>query len=119
VDFIDKEDIVAVKVGQQGGEVAGALDGRAGGRLDIGADLVGDDMGQACLAETRRPVEQDMVECITARRGGGDGYFQVFLRPVLPGKIGEAPGPETGIQRCVLGTRLTGNNASYFASPPE
>jgi hypothetical protein len=106
VDFIDEEDIVLFKVGQDGGQVSGAFDGGAGGGLDINACLGGDDMGQAGLAQAGRPVEQDMVQGFSPSSGSRNGDFQVFLRLVLPDEVGQAAGSETGIERCVLGAGL-------------
>jgi hypothetical protein len=48
-----------------------------------------------------------MVQGFIAGPGGGDRYFKVFLGLVLSGELGEAAGPQTGIQRGILGTWLT------------
>ena len=56
VNFIDKEDVAVFEVGENAGEVAGTLDGRARGDAERGAELVGDDAGHGGFAEARRTV---------------------------------------------------------------
>ena len=98
VNLIDEEDIVGFQIGQYRGQVTGAFDGRAGGRPDVGAHLRGDDMSQAGLAEPGRSVEQDMIQGFLAALGRGDSYLEVFLGLFLSRKLGQVPGPQTGIQ---------------------
>ena len=54
VDLVDEQDVPRLQVGQNGGEVAGALDHRAGGGAEADAQLAGDDLGQRGLAEAGR-----------------------------------------------------------------
>ena len=75
------------QVGQDCRQVAGALDGRAGCRPDIGADLGGDDMSQAGLAQAGWAVEEYMVQGFLAASGSRDGDIEVFLDLVLSGKL--------------------------------
>jgi hypothetical protein len=117
VDFIDEEDIVALEVGQDSGQVAGALDGGTGGGLDIDAYLRGDDMGQAGLTQAGRPVEQDVVDRLTAALGGGDGNLEVFLGLVLADEIGQGTRPEAVVQGCVFIAGLAGDDAGYGLTP--
>jgi hypothetical protein len=117
VDFIDKKDILALEIGQDSGQVTGTLDGGTGGRLDIDPYLGGDDMGEAGLAQARRPVEQDMVDRFAAAPGSGDGYLEVFLGIVLPDEVGQGTRSEAVIQGCVLFTGLAGYDARYVSPP--
>jgi hypothetical protein len=119
VNLIDKEDVLTAQIGQYGGQVAGAFDGRPRCRLDVYPDFRGNDMGKAGLTQARRSVEQDVVECFATAAGGGNGYLEIFLGLVLSGKIGKVSRSETGIKWCVLGAGLTRYNASYFALPPR
>ena len=57
------------EVGEHAGEVAGFLDLRAGGGVEVGADGVGDDVGEGGLAEAGRAGEQDVVEDVAAAGG--------------------------------------------------
>ena len=118
MNLVDEKDIMAFQVGQDCRQVADALDGRAGCRPDIGADLGGDDMSQAGLAQAGRAVEEYMVQSFFTAPGGGDGDIEVFLDLVLSGKLSQTPWPQAGIQRCILSTGFPRNDASYFASPP-
>ena len=57
MDFVNEEDVLAAEVGEDGGQVASALDGRTGSRPDIDADLGGDNIGQSGFAEAGRAIE--------------------------------------------------------------
>jgi hypothetical protein len=58
-----------------------------------------------------------MVQGFAARPGGGDGDAQVFFYSGLADEVAEALGPEVGIQREILGLRLTGNNTADRTTP--
>ena len=108
VDFIDEEDILAAEVGQDGRQVAGALDGRAGGGLDVDAHLGGDDVGQGGLAQAGRPVEQDVVDRLAPAFGGGNGNFRFSLILSCPMKSAR-----------LRGRRLVSSGASSSLGLPE
>ena len=74
-------------------------------------------MGEAGLAQARRPVKQDMVDRFTAAFSGGDADFKVFLDLVLSDEVGQGTRPEAVIKGCVLYIGLSGNNASYGLTP--
>jgi hypothetical protein len=99
VDFIDKQDIVAFQVSQDSCEVAGAFDCRAGGGLDIDANLSCDNVRKAGLPKAGRAVKKGMVEWLTALTGGGDRNNQVFPDLVLTDEIGQRMRSEAGFQR--------------------
>ena len=54
MDLVDEQDIALLEVREDGRQIARALDGGAARRLDVRAQLVGDDRGQRGLAEARR-----------------------------------------------------------------
>ena len=62
VDLVDEQHIVRFEIGQDGGQVAGALQHRSRGLAQIDAHLVGDDMRQRGLAQARRAEQQHVVE---------------------------------------------------------
>ena len=62
VDFVDEQHVVGFEVGQQRGEIAGALEHRAGSLPQVHAHFARDDVRQRGLAETRRPEQQHVVE---------------------------------------------------------
>jgi hypothetical protein len=70
VDFVDEQHVVRFEVGQDGGQVAGALEHRAGGLAQVDAHFGGDDVGQRGLAQARRAEEQHVVERLAALAGG-------------------------------------------------
>ena len=67
VDLVDEEDVALLEVGEQRGEVAGLRDDRPGGRAEADAELLGHDLGERRLAQSRRAGEQHVVERIAAR----------------------------------------------------
>ena len=86
MDLVDEEDVAGFERGQEAGEVAGFLDGRAARTLEVGAPFVGDDVGEGGLAEPRRTAEQDVVERLVARPGGLDEELQLLFYAGLAGK---------------------------------
>ncbi len=61
VDLVDEQDVALLERGQDRGEVAGALDGRPRGVLDVDPELARDDRREGRLAEARRAVQEDVV----------------------------------------------------------
>src|SRR4029079_18331932 len=57
---------------------------RTRGRPDRDAQLVRDHRRQRGLAQSRRAVEQDVIERFAALPGGGNRHLQVLAHPVLP-----------------------------------
>ena len=76
----------------------GPFDHRPGGRLEPDAELLGQEVGQAGLAQSRRTVEKDMVEMLAPLLGGLDIDLQVVLDLVLADEFVEAPGPEAVLE---------------------
>jgi len=79
VDFVEEEHLPLADVGEDGGEVALDLQGRAGGLLKADVELIGDDCGQSGFAEAGRAEEQDVVEGFTARAGRFEGDGKLFF----------------------------------------
>jgi hypothetical protein len=46
-------------------------------------------MGEAGLAQARRPVKQDMVDGFAPAFSGRDANLEVFLDIILPDKVGK------------------------------
>ena len=83
MDLINEEHVALLQIGQQGGKVAGLLNGRAAGDADLHPHLVGDDARQRGLAQARGAIEQDVIHRLTAPLGGFQIDFQVLLDLVL------------------------------------
>ncbi len=56
VDFVNEQDLLVAKIGQDGGEVALDLQSRTGSLLERHRQFVGDDRGQSGFAQPRRTV---------------------------------------------------------------
>ena len=68
VDLVDEEHRPRLERGQEGGDVALALERRARGLHERGLELGGHDLGERGLAEARRPGEQHVVERLARGR---------------------------------------------------
>ena len=55
MDLVDEEHIALLQIGQQGGKVAGLLDGGAAGDANLDSHLVGDDARQRRFAKPGGP----------------------------------------------------------------
>src|SRR5580704_5242114 len=66
MDFVEKENLFAFERSENRGEIAFALEQRSGARLDRHVEFVGDDLGERSLAESWRPVEQNVIERFAA-----------------------------------------------------
>jgi hypothetical protein len=59
-----------------------------------------------------------MIQCLIPTSGGGYGYSQVFLGPVLADKLIQAARTQAGLKRYIFSGRLAGGNALYGELPP-
>ena len=94
VDLVDEEHVALLQIGQQGGKVAGLLDGRAAGDADLHPHLVGDDARQRRFAQARRAVEQDVIHRLAAALGRFQIDLQVLLDLVLTDVVFQMLGTE-------------------------
>ena len=94
MDLVNEQDAAVFQVGQDGDQVAGPLDGRAGRGAQGRAHLVGDDERQARLAQPRRAVQQDVVQRLPPPLGGLQEDAQVLLDLGLPDELAQPPGPQ-------------------------
>ena len=83
MDLVDEQHVAGVKIRQQRREITGFFDRRAGGDADIDAHLIRDNARECSFAQSRRAVEQNVVERFTALFRGFDKDLQVLLRLVL------------------------------------
>ena len=65
--LVDKEHIMRLKRHQYARQVARLIEHRPRRHLEAHAKLIGHDVGQRGLSQTRRPVQQRMVESLTAQ----------------------------------------------------
>ena len=62
MDFVDEQDVSRLQIGQDGSQVPGALDNRAGGGAEPHAEFAGDDLGEGRFAKARRAMQEHVVE---------------------------------------------------------
>ena len=79
MDLIHEQDIVFRQIGEQGRQIAGLFDGRAGGDADVDPHLVGNDVGEGGLTQAGRAVEQHVVQRLVPHFGSLDKDLQVAL----------------------------------------
>ena len=72
VDLVDEQHFTRRQVGDDPDQIARLLDRRARGRTNRHPHLVGDHVGQRGLAQSRRSVEEHVVERFTPLPGGDD-----------------------------------------------
>ena len=97
VDLVDEQDVALVERGQDRGEVAGALDGRARGVADVDPELARDDRREGRLAEAGRAVQEDVVGGLSPALRGLQQHRQVGLDLRLADVFGERPRPKAAL----------------------
>lgn len=103
VYLVDKQHVPFVEVGEDGGEIARALDRGAAGQLDLHTHFVGDDMRQRGFAQPGRAVQKDVVERLAPLFGGGDIHAEIFLYLLLSDIVRHGLGTERVFLRVVFG----------------
>ena len=102
VDLVDEQHVAFLEVREDGGEVARPFYGGPARRLDVGAELVGDNGGQRGLAEPGRAGEQDVVSRLAARLGGLDHDGERFLHLRLTQVVAQKLRPQAAVDREVF-----------------
>ena len=118
MDLVDEEDVALVELVKHGGQVAGPLEGRAGGDVDGDAHLGGDDAGQGGLAQTGRTGEQQVVDGLAAPAGRLEDDRQVLLQLGLADELVERARAAGSTSARDLGDVVVGL-ASGRAAPPS
>ena len=91
VDLVDEQHVALVEAGEDGGQVAGPLQGRTRGDVQPGPHLDGHDGGQGGLAQTRRTGEQQVVDGLASPAGRLQDDGQVLLQLALAHELVEPP----------------------------
>jgi hypothetical protein len=87
VNFVNEDDIPSAEVGEDGGQVAGALDGGTRRHFDVDSHFIAEHMRERGLAQAGRTVKQDVIQRLAAVLGRIDQNGQVFLDLILPDDI--------------------------------
>src|SRR5712692_1903520 len=81
MDLVEEKDLAGLERGEDGGQIALALEQRPGAGLDGHTQFVREDLRERRLTQARRPVEQDVVECLATAARRLDGNGNVLLPP--------------------------------------
>ena len=120
MDLVDEEDVALAEIGEDPHEVRAALDGGAGGGDEAGAHLVGEDPRQRGLAQSRGPIEQDVIDALAALARRLHRHLETRHRLLLSDVLGEGVGSQLALEgrllRCCraaewLGPRRSGAHA--------
>jgi hypothetical protein len=88
MNFIDKQHVPLVEIADDGGQIAGAFDGRARGNPQIDPEFARDDVRQRGFAQTRRRRKQSMVERLAAFARRFNRNAEYLLNPLLANEFG-------------------------------
>src|SRR5262245_24528007 len=94
MNLVDEEHVPRFQIGQQRGEIAGALEHRAGGLAQVDAHLLRDDVRQGGLAEAGWAEQQDVVERLATSFRRLDEDLELAADLFLPDVLGQRAGPQ-------------------------
>src|SRR6185312_4166535 len=103
MDLVDKQEVARLEVREQGGEVAGALDDRAGRGAEPDPELARDDLRERRLAEPGRTEKQHVVQRFPAPLRRLDKDAEVIAELPLADELVEAERPDRGLGRILRG----------------
>ena len=99
VDLVHEEDVVTGQIGQDGGQIAAALQYRARGADQVDAQLGSHDLGQGRLAQTGIAVKERMIQRAAAFTGRAQVHAQIGAQFFLTDEIIQAARPHALFQR--------------------
>ena len=102
VDLVEEEDLALLEGGQDRGQVARVLDGRAAGDADGGVHLGRDDHREGGLAEAGGTGEQHVVGGGTPRAGGAQHEVELLADLLLADELVQVLGAQGGLDGLVL-----------------
>src|SRR5687768_17360386 len=89
VDLVDEENVALAEIRERADEIAGLLECRAGGGVDVYRQLTGDELGERRLAEAWWPEEERVIERFAAGERRLDVDVKAVLDLLLTDKFGE------------------------------
>src|SRR5581483_7159816 len=113
--FVNEQYLVLADVGQNRSEIALDLQRRARGLLEVHAEFMGDDGGQRGLSQSRRAVEQNMVERLAAGTRRLDGHCEVFLHLGLADELLQPLRAQLQLEGSIVFDHRGGDNALAIA----
>jgi len=90
VHFVDEEHVALFQLGEDRRQVAGAFERGAGGHVDLGSHLVGDDARHRGLSQTGRARQQQVVGRLAALAGGFEHDREMPLQFFLADEVADA-----------------------------
>lgn len=117
MDFVHEQDVAFVEVGEQGSQIAGLGDDRAGRGAKAHAHFLGDDLRQRGLAKAGRAEEEHMVQRLASRLRSLDKDTQIAARGFLPDKFVERFRAQRGVD--ILDATSGGEQAVFGHGRPS
>ena len=117
MDLVDEQDVARLQVGQQGGEIAGALDHRTRGGAKPDPHFARHDLCERGLAEPGGPEQQHMIEGFAARLGGVDKDPQIVAQLALPDELGQDQRAQRSLGHIALALGRIDDAAGAVAQP--
>ncbi len=102
VNLINEEDVTALKISEEPGEVSGFFDHGAAGDLYIGVHLLRDDVSEGGLTESGRAAEEKMIQNVPAIFGGLHAELEALADFVLALKIIKGGGTQIDLKEHIL-----------------
>src|SRR4029077_5185995 len=96
------QDVVRLQIGEERGEIAGALNDRPRGGAEPDPELARDDLREGRLAELGRPEKQHMVERLAAALRRLDEDAQIVAQLALADEFVEGERPDRGFGRVLF-----------------
>src|SRR5262249_12125297 len=114
VDLVDEQHVPGLESGENRREIALPLEGRACDAADADTELLSDDVGQAGLAEPRRPDEEHVIERLgpSARRLQRD--LELLLDALLADELVQSPRPERAVEFLLCPVVVRGADKARF-----
>ena len=103
MDFVDKQHVVRLEIGEQRRQIAGTLEHRAAGLAQVDAQFFGDNVRQRGFAQPGRAEQQGVVERFAARTGSLNKNFQLRFGLVLADVVGQRFRPQSAFELLFLG----------------
>ena len=121
MDLIDKEHVTRFECGQDRSDVALALQGRTGNRVNPAVHLGRDNKREAGLTQPGRPGEQDVVTRLTTTTSSGDECLQLADCVFLANEVTQSLRTQRAVVLLILRLFLSRNQTCVVGHgrPPE
>ena len=111
MNFIKKKNFLGFERSENGGEVAFALEKRTSAGFDRDVQFVGDDLRESGFAESRRTVQQNVIERFAAIARGFERNGNIFFDALLADIFGKRFWADAGVEARVFIVGSAGNEA--------